>query len=129
MVMARKSAFNAFTVAPHDSDSPRLAVALLSDCLTAQGSLLSTGLAQLTSGQLAMLKTWLDLQNQLSQQWQAQAADVMRLACAVSGNDTDTDADPWAAAPAAACQSVRRMFEDWGAQWSTLLERGSEQLA
>jgi hypothetical protein len=127
--MARKSASNAFTASSEDGNSAADADAVMSDWLTTQASLFTTCLAQFTNGQMAMLTSWLELQNELSRQWQVQAADLMRLAVDASGDDTDGRAVAWAATPAALYQPPRRMLNDWWSQWSNLWQRGGEQLA
>ena len=99
------------------ASSPNDAEALLSDWLTTQGTALSTGLAQFNSGQLAIVTKWLELQVELAQQWQAQAANMMQQAWVAGDDSTEF------------CQPVRRMLEDLWSPWSSVLGRGGEQLA
>jgi hypothetical protein len=128
MVMARKSASNPSTVMPQEGGMPGDAGAVLNDWLAKQNSLLDASLAQITGSQVAMLSWWLELQNDLARQWQAQAADAIRLAWGAGGNDDDTHADALAM-PAALYQPARRVLDDWWSQWSYFWQRGGEQLA
>lgn len=73
--MARKSASKPSTVGPQETGMPDDAGALLNDWLVKQNSLLGASLAQITGSQVAMLSSWLELQNKLARQWQAQAAE------------------------------------------------------
>jgi len=99
------------------ASSPNDAEALLNDWLTTQGTALSTGLAQFTSGQLAILTQWFELQVELAQQWQAQAANVMQQTWVAGDDSTEV------------YQPIRRMLEDLWSPWSNVLGRGGEQLA
>lgn len=97
------------------------------DWFVLQGRLFDAGVNQLASVQNAWFTAWWQMQNQLTQQWQAQANETMQRLSGktVAARDGDVPAVLWPSAFAEPMLRAASAYWPWAGMWS----RGTEQLA